>query len=56
MPERLEKLKNWLESELDFSEYTLKPASADASFRRYFRVLHQGESLIVMDAPPDNEN
>ena len=56
MPERLEKLKNWLESELDFSEYTLKPASADASFRRYFRVLHQGESLIVMDAPPDNED
>ena len=56
MPERLEKLKHWLESELDFSEYTLTPASADASFRRYFRVLHQGESLIVMDAPPDNED
>jgi len=56
VPERLEKLKNWLESELDFSEYRLKPASADASFRRYFRVQHQGESLIVMDAPPDNEN
>ena len=56
MPERLEKLKHWLESELDFSEYRLKPASADASFRRYFRVQHQGESLIVMDAPPDNEN
>lgn len=56
MPERLEKLKHWLESELDFSEYTITPASADASFRRYFRVLHQGESLIVMDAPPDNED
>ena len=56
MPERLEKLKHWLESELDFSEYRLKPASADASFRRYFRVAHQGESFIVMDAPPDNEN
>ena len=56
MPERLQQLKHWLESELDFSEYTLQPASADASFRRYFRVLHQGKSLIVMDAPPDNEN
>jgi len=54
--ERLQQLKHWLESELDFGEYTLKPASADASFRRYFRVLHQGESLIVMDAPPENEN
>ena len=56
MPERLQQLKRWLESELDFSEYTLNPASADASFRRYFRVLHQGESFIVMDAPPEKEN
>ena len=32
-------------------------ASADASFRRYFRVdTQQGESLIVMDAPPPQEN
>ncbi len=56
MPERLEKLKHWLESELDFSEYTLSPASADASFRRYFRVARDGESFIVMDAPPDRED
>ena len=56
MPERLEQLKHWLESELDFSEYTLNPASADASFRRYFRVIHKGESLIVMDAPPEKED
>ena len=56
MPERLEKLKHWLESELDFSEYTLSPASADASFRRYFRVTRDGESFIVMDAPPDRED
>jgi aminoglycoside/choline kinase family phosphotransferase len=56
VPERLEKLKHWLEAELDFREYTLNPASADASFRRYFRVTHEGESLIVMDAPPDRED
>ncbi len=56
MPERLEQLKHWLESELDFSEYTITPASTDASFRRYFRVAHQGESFIVMDAPPEKEN
>jgi aminoglycoside/choline kinase family phosphotransferase len=56
VPERLEQLKHWLESELDFSEYTLNPASADASFRRYFRIIHQGESLIVMDAPPEKED
>ena len=34
VPERLERLKHWLENELTFSEYTLNPASADASFRR----------------------
>ena len=56
MPERIEQLKNWLSSELDFSEYTLEPASSDASFRRYFRVVHSGESLVVMDAPPAQED
>jgi len=56
VPDRLEQLKHWLESELDFSEYTITPASTDASFRRYFRVAHQGESFIVMDAPPEKEN
>ena len=35
---------------------TLRPASADASFRRYLRVDCQHRSLIVMDAPPDKEN
>lgn len=56
MPERLEQLKHWLENELNFSEYTLRPASADASFRRYFRVLHEGVSYVVMDAPPQKED
>ncbi len=36
---------------------SLRPASADASFRRYLRVDdRQGGSRIVMDAPPDKEN
>jgi aminoglycoside/choline kinase family phosphotransferase len=56
VPERLEALKHWLEEELSFREYTLNPASADASFRRYFRVCHDGSSFIVMDAPPDKED
>ena len=56
MPERLKLLKHWLEDELDFSDYSLKPASTDASFRRYFRVTHDGSSYIVMDAPPEKEN
>lgn len=36
---------------------TLRPASADASFRRYLRLdTASGASLVVMDAPPDKEN
>ncbi|MCI1190274.1 phosphotransferase [Calidifontimicrobium sp. SYSU G02091] len=36
---------------------TLRPASADASFRRYLRVdTDGGGSLIVMDAPPPQED
>jgi N-acetylmuramate 1-kinase len=36
---------------------TLRPASADASFRRYFRVDGaDGETYILMDAPPPQED
>jgi aminoglycoside/choline kinase family phosphotransferase len=36
---------------------TLRPASADASFRRYFRVDGaDGASYILMDAPPPQED
>lgn len=35
---------------------SLAPASADASFRRYFRVQAGAASLIVMDAPPPQED
>jgi aminoglycoside/choline kinase family phosphotransferase len=35
---------------------TLRPASADASFRRYLRLDGAGGSRIVMDAPPAHED
>jgi len=35
---------------------TLRAASTDASFRRYFRVDAAGRSLIAMDAPTDRED
>ena len=36
---------------------SLRPASADASFRRYFRIdAADGASYIVMDAPPPQED
>ncbi len=54
---RLEQLHHWLLSELGFADYGLAPASADASFRRYFRVTRaDAPPLIVMDAPPEKED
>lgn len=56
MDVRLEQLQAWLRDVAGFREFEIAPASSDASFRRYFRVRHQGASHIVMDAPPDKEN
>jgi aminoglycoside/choline kinase family phosphotransferase len=56
---RLTQLQQWL-SAIDTPRLaiaSLRPASADASFRRYFRVdTETGGTLIVMDAPPPQED
>ena len=54
--QRLEQLKHWLEHTLSGQPFALAPASADASFRRYFRVTLAENSLIAMDAPPPQED
>ncbi|MEQ1773139.1 MAG: phosphotransferase [Burkholderiales bacterium] len=36
--------------------FSLAPASADASFRRYFRITENGKTWIAMDAPPPQED
>ena len=54
--DRLELLENWLKPQMAGAPYALAPASADASFRRYFRVSLPDRSLIVMDAPPEHED
>jgi aminoglycoside/choline kinase family phosphotransferase len=53
---RLNELKNWVDQALPGASASLESASADASFRRYFRLHHQGRSYVVMDAPPPQEN
>ncbi len=54
---RLDLLHRWLREGLGLAGYGLAPASADASFRRYFRVtLPDGATRVVMDAPPEKEN
>jgi N-acetylmuramate 1-kinase len=49
-------LEQWLDSVLAENTFTLSIASADASFRRYFRVHLENKNLIAMDAPPDQES
>lgn len=54
---RLQQLSAWVEQELGYATTSIRVASADASFRRYFRVeLQSGGSFVVMDAPPAHED
>ena len=46
----------WAETHSGDSECVLHPASEDASFRSYFRAISRGQSYILMDAPPKQEN
>src|SRR5262245_8955976 len=57
--DRLEQLHRWLADRYPEARFSLAPASADASFRRYFRVTFAEAAratLIAMDAPPEQEN
>jgi aminoglycoside/choline kinase family phosphotransferase len=55
--QRQQQITDWLAARWPGRQFTLAPASADASFRRYFRVtLDDGATLIVMDAPPAHED
>ena len=56
IPNRFDELTHWLRRDAGLPAFEIAPASSDASFRRYFRVRHAGQSHIVMDAPPDKEN
>lgn len=54
--ERLEQAVAWCSQVLSSAHPEVTPASADASFRRYFRVRHRNRSYILMDAPPEQED
>ena len=53
---RLADLMQWVLEDLGMAGAAIAPASADASFRRYFRVTRDSDTYIVMDAPPDKED
>jgi len=54
--DRYGQMLHWLNRLLPVHTADITPASADASFRRYYRIRRQDASHIVMDAPPDKEN
>ena len=48
---------DWVASRFPNQSVEITPASADASFRRYFRLTWpEGGTRILMDAPPDKED
>ena len=50
-------VKDWVASRFPGQSVLITPASADASFRRYFRLTWpDGSTRILMDAPPDKED
>jgi aminoglycoside/choline kinase family phosphotransferase len=60
---RLSQLDTWLATLNLVEPSSRRPASTDASFRRYFRLdvlpdlrAKLGDTLIAMDAPPEREN
>jgi len=53
---RDEQLLEWLRGVCGTAELHIAPASADASFRRYFRISAEFGTRIVMDAPPPQED
>lgn len=63
---RLDLIRTWLTRDLGWRVGQISVASADASFRRYFRVSRgdvdpaawapRADTLIVMDAPPGKED
>lgn len=56
---RFEAVNIWLQtlaSQFSLDLGSIAPASSDASFRRYFRVRTTTGNLVVMDAPPPQED
>jgi aminoglycoside/choline kinase family phosphotransferase len=54
--DREQLLADWLVAQFPGEKFQLEPASADASFRRYFRAIFADRTLVAMDAPPERED
>lgn len=56
MDARQEQLKAWCAAQYQLDNPQLSIVSGDASFRRYFRLHLNDQTLIAMDAPPEKED
>jgi hypothetical protein len=55
-PERRQQLREFAAAALGQPVTRIESASADASFRSYWRIVDAKPSCVVMDAPPDKED
>jgi aminoglycoside/choline kinase family phosphotransferase len=53
---RLSMLSDWIARQRRSDDFEIRVASADASFRRYFRISSPEGTSIAMDAPPPHED
>jgi N-acetylmuramate 1-kinase len=56
MHDRENVLKQWLAQTINQEEFTLTTLAGDASFRKYFRLHFNGQTRVIMDAPPSKED
>ncbi len=62
MSKRHQTLKTWITHTLSrqfhhpVQSFEIQKIAGDASFRSYYRVIYQGYSFVVMDAPPEHED
>ena len=51
----MDKIKEWLK-QTPYREYKLEVASADASFRAYYRLSHEDKTVLLMDSSLEKES
>jgi len=51
----VQKVKAWLDK-TSYKDFDIEVASADASFRKYYRITRQSETYIVMDSSQEKES
>jgi len=51
----MHKIKEWLKT-TPYSQHAIEVASADASFRKYYRLSKEGKTFVVMDSSLEKES